>query len=176
MKIPLTGINIILAFFLFASSGCKTTEEKEKAKLATNLRFHVEANPDITGSGRVVPVPIYRSNPFEVYVERDATLDEGFMKSAEVVDVDKMGGFGIKITFDERGTIRLNHMTTMNKGKRVAIQARWTETRWLAAPIVTRAISDGIFIFTPDATREESQRIVDGLNNVIKELKKPYVF
>ena len=56
------------------------------------------------------------------------------------------------------------------------MQARWTETRWLAAPLITKRISDGVFIFTPDASKEETERIVNGLKNVIKQLQKPYVF
>ena len=42
--------------------------------------------------------------------------------------------------------------------------------RWLAAPMVGTHIVDGRFIFTPDATREEAQRIALGLNNVAKKL------
>jgi len=30
--------------------------------------------------------------------------------------------------------------------------------------------------FTPDATREETQQLIDGLNAAAEEIKKPYVF
>ena len=120
--------------------------------------------------------PVYRAQPVYICVERNAALDEGFMKKAEVVDVDEHGGFAIKITFTPDGTRQLDYLTTANKGKRLAVQARWKEDRWLAAPIITKRIADGVFIFTPDATREEADRIVHGLENVIKKLSKPYVF
>lgn len=166
--------NLILAFACVALAGCKSTEEKKKAKEAAFLRLHLEANRD--GTKHNAPVPIYRAQPFYVNVERSAALDEGFMQNAELVDVDTHGGFAIKITFNEEGKKRLDYLTTANKGLRLAVHARWTEDRWLAAPVITRRISDGVFIFTADASREEAERIVHGLTNVIKNLSKPYVF
>jgi hypothetical protein len=174
MKSSLLRFNIILAFFVFAFAGCKTTEEKRKEKEAAFLRFHLETNPD--GTPYNSKVSVYRSNPIVLNVERDAALDERFMKSAEIVDVDNMGGIAIKILFDEEGTKRLDYLTTSYKGRHLGVQARWTETRWLAAPLITKRISDGVFIFTPDASKEETERIVNGLKNVIKQLQKPYVF
>jgi hypothetical protein len=174
MKVPLARFNIILAALLMATIGCKTTEEKKKAKEATSLRFHLETNPD--GTRHNAPVPVYRANPITVNIERNAALDEAFMQKAEVVTVDDFGSHAIKITFDPTGTQRLDHLTTMYKGRRLVVSARWTESRFLAAPLITRRITNGVFIFTPDATREESERIVAGLQNVIAKLKKPYTF
>lgn len=177
MKIPKSTFNLIL-LLLFLATGCATTEEekleKERKKQATVFKLHLETNPD--GTPYNAPVPVYRNDPIYVNVEKDPVLDEGFMSKAEVVDVDRHGGYAIKITFDETGTSRLENLTTARKGKRLAIYARWTEPRWLAAPRIDQQIRNGIFIFTPDASREESERIVNGLNNTIKKLKKPYVF
>lgn len=173
MKLPFIRFNIILLLLALGPfTGCKTTEEKERGKQATFLRFHVEKNLD--GTRHTTPVPVYRANPINVSIERDAALDEGFMKKAEIVTVDGFGNFAIKITFDEVGTQRLDYVTTMNKGRRLVIGARWTESRFLAAPMITKRITDGVFVFTPDASREESERIIEGLNNVIAKLKKPY--
>lgn len=46
---------------------------------------------------------------------------------------------------------------------------RWSG--WLAAVLVRDRISNGVFRFTPDATRAEGDRIVRGLRNVIAENK-----
>lgn len=172
MKLPLSRFNIILALLLFLPVGCKTSEEKKKAKEATFLRFHVETNVD--GTAHNTRVPIYRAHPMLVGVERDAVLDEGFMDKVELVAADEFGNHAIKITFDENGKRRLDNVTSLHKGRRLAVQARWTEDRWLAAPLITKRITDGVFIFTPDASREETERIVAGLKNVIAKLKKPY--
>jgi hypothetical protein len=59
-----------------------------------------------------------------------------------------------------------------NHNKRIAVFARFPESRWLASPIMRKHISDGIFTFTPDCTREEADHIVRGLNNVAKKVKK----
>ena len=37
--------------------------------------------------------------------------------------------------------------------------------------MITKVISNGRFVFAPDATREEAERIVRGLNNMAKKLK-----
>jgi preprotein translocase subunit SecD len=97
------------------------------------------------------------------------------MLKAEVVTIDEHGGFAIRIIFDEPGKFRLDNVTAANKGKRIVVMAQWTEVRWLAAPKINRRISDGVFVFTPDASREEAERIVNGLNNVIKKVRKPFV-
>ena len=61
-------------------------------------------------------------------------------------------------------------------GKRFAIFCKFGEhlknERWLAAPVISRRIADGVLIFTPDATREEADEIVLGLNNVGREVEK----
>lgn len=172
MKLPLSRFNIILALLLFLPIGCKTSEEKKKAKEATFLRLHVESNVD--GTAHNTRVPIFRANPMLLGIERNAVLDEGFMDKVELVPVDQFGNQAIKITFNEDGKRRLDNVTSLYKGRRLAVQARWTEDRWLAAPLITKRITDGVFIFTPDASREECERIVSGLKNVIADLKKPY--
>jgi hypothetical protein len=43
------------------------------------------------------------------------------------------------------------------------------DCRWLAAPVISHRIGDGVLVFTPDATREEAEEIALGLNNVAKK-------
>lgn len=169
-------IFMILAALLMV--GCssadkkKDKKDKKKDKQATALRFHLEVNRD--GTPYNGAVPIQRSNPILVNVERTPILDENNLRKAEVVAVDDFGGFAIKLTFNERGTFYLDNLTTQHKGRRLAVFCHWTEDRWLAAPIIKKRIPDGVLVFTPDANREEAERIVAGLNNVIKTLGKPY--
>jgi preprotein translocase subunit SecD len=172
MKLLLSRFNIILAMLLLVTVGCKSSEEKKKAKEASFLRFHVESNVD--GTRHNSQVTIYRADPMILGVEINAALDEGFMDKVELVTVDDFGNYAIKVTFNEQGAKRLDYVTSSYKGRRLAVQARWTETRWLAAPLITKRITNGVFIFTPDASREEAERIVSGLKNVIAKLKKPY--
>ncbi len=174
MKIPTFAFNTYL-FLLLASvavfqSGCKTAEQKKADKEASTLHFHLEANPDGTPYNHTVPV--YRENPIQINASRDPFLDEGDMDRASVVDVDKMGGFGIRIEFSSHGRMVLESVTVANRGQRIVIFSDFGQPRWLAAPLITKRISDGIYVFTPDATREEAERIVRGVNNVIKSIEK----
>jgi len=50
------------------------------------------------------------------------------------------------------------------------------QSGWLAAVLVRDRISNGIFRFTPDASREEGNRIVRGLRNVMGKEKKKEQF
>lgn len=158
---------LLLALCLSLTGGCQTAESKRKNELTT-LRLHLEVNAD--GTQHNEPVPIYRAKPILVNVEKKPFVDEGNMAKAEVIDV--LGGFAIQIQFDRQGTWLLEQYSTANKDRHIAIFSQFGETRWLAAPVISQRIANGLFTFTPDATREEAERIVLGLNNVAREVKK----
>jgi len=175
---PLLRFNLylfVLCALLCGSLGCKTTEstkKKKKDKEATTMRFHLEVNPD--GTPWNAPVPIYREKPVMVNVYKQPFLDEGNIASASVVDT--VGGFAIKVQFDQHGSLALDQATTLHRGQRIAVYSQFTDARWLAAPQIKGRISNGELIFTPDATRDEANRIVLGLNNVAQELRKKYTW
>lgn len=149
--------------------GCKTTEpEKKHGKEASTLRLHLEMPSD--GTQHMTAIPIYRENPVYVSVNREPFLTEIDLDLAAVVNV--MGGFAIQVQFNRHGTLVLDSITTAHKGRRIGVLTQFTESRWLAAPLINRRITDGILVFTPDATQEEAERIVRGLNNLIAEVKK----
>ena len=156
------------------SPGKKGSESKLGKKEATSLRFFLEVNPD--GTQRNAPVPIYRAQPIYINVEKAPILNEADILKTELVNADIEGGFAIKVQFTAHGSLIFENASTTYRGHRIAIQAIWTEARWLGAPRMSRRVTDGQFIFTPDATREEAERIVHGVNNVSKELQKPFVF
>lgn len=169
MKIRLSGFNIYFALALtLLSFGCKSTEERKKSKEASTLRLYLEV-PQGTGD-RTGGVPIYRKNPIMISVERQPFLTEADLDSASVVDV--RGGFAISAQFNGHGALLLENVTVSHKGQRMAIQSHFGETRWLAAPLINRRIANGEVVFTPDASREESERIVRGLSNVVAKIKK----
>jgi hypothetical protein len=53
-----------------------------------------------------------------------------------------------------------------------AIFGEAQQPRWLGAPRITQRVTNGVFVFTPDTSRNESDRLVAGLNNFARELKK----
>jgi len=161
-----------LAVWLAGGVGCSTDAEKRRKKAAANLRFFLEVNRD--GTAQNQPIRVFRDQPVTINIHRESFLDTGFMERADLVSVP--GGHAIQVAFNKAGAMRLESVTTASRGQRVAIFAEWNQGRWLAAPVITRRIADGVFIFTPDASYEEAEMIVLGLNNLIKKLGKPYVF
>jgi preprotein translocase subunit SecD len=155
---------LLLGLAAVLCAGCQILKQKE----ASTLRLHLEVNEDATGTSK--PVPVYRQNPMYVNVQNSPFLNEGNITKAYVVDA--LGGFQIMIQFDRRGTWLFEQYTTAHKGKRFAIFSQFGDARWLAAPVINQRVSDGVLVFTPDATREESERIVRGLNNVAKTMQK----
>jgi preprotein translocase subunit SecD len=171
MKIRWYRFNIYLALALVAAAvcGCRTSPESKNKKLLSTLRLHLETNRDTTGFNEAVP--IYREHPFMVTVEKMPFLNESNVTEARVVDV--VGGYVLRIQFNHAGTQLLEQYSASNRGKRIAVFSQFgeklSEVRWLAAPVIARRVSDGVFIFTPDASREEAEQIALGLNHVFKK-------
>lgn len=169
MKTAAAWFNIYLLFALvLLTPACKTTEEKKKKEEATRLQIYLEANPD--GSGRTVPVSIYRRQPIQFYVQNEPFLTEADVAMASVVPA--IGGYSIKIQFNQHGTWILDNITTSNLGRRLVVRAQFGEDRYLQAAQISSRIPNGTLVFVPDASPEEAARIVRGLNNVAAELQK----
>jgi hypothetical protein len=169
MKMPRPGFNIYLLLLVISlAAACKTPEERKKSKEASTLRLYLETSRD--GSDHTSGVPIYRENPTRVRIDREPFLTEADLESAAVVDM--RGGFAIQAQFNGHGALVLEGVTVAHKGQRIAVQSYFGESRWLAAPVITRRITNGELTFTPDATREEADRIVRGLTNVVAKIKK----
>jgi len=170
MKVPVVEFNTYLLLLLLCASpgwGCRSAAKDKKTgkKEYYVLRLHIEVNSD--GTDKNVPVTIGRNAPFAVNVNKLPFLEELNIRRAEVVD-DGLGGFAMKIEYNRQGTWLLEQYTVANKGKHVAVFAEFGEIRWLAAPRIDHRITDGVFTFTPDATREEAERLVLGVNNTVK--------
>lgn len=163
----------LLVLLLGGVAGCETTgdktKEKKPAKEASTLFLHLEVNPD--GTGQNGPVPILRDNPVMVNVSKAPFLEGGSVDHASVIE-QPGGGFAIKIQFNQHGRWLLENITASYPNQRIAIFSQFGEARWLAAPLSTHRITDGVLVFTPDATRAEADRIVRGLNNIAAEIKK----
>lgn len=172
MKICWGRFNIYLALGLAATvvCGCQSAAERKARKQISSLRLHLEASRDGTKGSE--PVPVYRNQPVMVNVTRAPFLTEHQVLAAKVVEV--VGGFALRVQFDSRGTTLLESYTTANRGRRIAVFCQFGEGtnyfRWLAAPVITHRITDGVLVFTPDATREEAEAIAIGLNNVSEQV------
>jgi len=167
MKIGFWAFNTYLLLLAGLVVGCHTPEQKKKKELST-FRMHIEVNPDSTGHSTIVNIG--RSEPFPVNTENQPFITENQVESAAVID--GLGGFQIMVQMNKQGKWLLEQYTLASRDKRAAIFSNFGDTRWLAAPKFTRKISDGVLVFTPDCTREEAERIVHGLNNMVHEIEK----
>ena len=170
MKALARRFNIYLALvvLLGLACGCQTIKKTQTGA----LRIHIETNPDPAGGS--LTVSVLRSNPVLITIKREPILTEANIVSAKVIDAT--GGFAIEIKFDENGAWLLEQYSAANPGRHFVIFGQWGDKlangRWLSAPLITRRISGGRLVFTPDCSREEADRLVLGLNNATKTIHK----
>ncbi len=179
MKKRRAPINLILALLAVGlAGGCETTKvgKKKKEEKFSTFRMHLEELPN--NARWVMPAQIYRENPQIIHVHRVPFIDErNIVEAAVIDDIRTIDGeqvnFGkaIGVRFDRTGKWLLESTTVANRGKRIAIHSYFPEGRWLGAKVIESKMSDGVFIFTPDASLEEMERLCDGLNAVAKELE-----
>jgi len=156
--------------------GCMTEEGKKKRQITT-LEVHIEADRDKADLNELIHIS--REHPVELSVVKVPFLTEGFVEKAEVIN-DEHGGFALRIHFERQGAWLLEQYAVANRGKHFAIFSKFVvppgpalnEGRWLAAPKITKTITDGTLTFTPDATREEAEQIVLGLRNIARQKEK----
>jgi preprotein translocase subunit SecD len=162
------NLYLLLTVALALAGGCRTHKNDKDKQLAT-FRVHLESSIDDTS--RTKKVPIYRASPVDLTVEQEPFLTEAHVASAKVVDV--LGGFDLQIQLNRQGSWLLQSYSASNPGKHYAIFSQFgekgKEVRWLAAPMFSRVISEGLIQFTPDATREEAEQIAIGLNNIARK-------
>ena len=174
MKVYARRFNIYfaLAMAVVLACGCQTDKKKDKKNEISALRVHLQANQNTVGA--TVPVTLLRSNPVTVTVAHNPILTEASIVNARVIETP--GGFAIEVQFDETSSLMLEQYSSANPGLHFVIFGQWGEkvvdARWLAAPLITKRIANGQLAFTPDITREQADRLVLGLNNVAKKLKK----
>ena len=167
------GFNLYLLFVagLMATTGCQSDKDKGDKHLAS-LRLHLENHAQLPGSGKTVSV--LRANPVMVTINEEPVLTEASIVRADLLDSPV--GYAVQVKFDETGTYTLEQYTSAYQGKHFVIFGQWSEdttnSRWLAAPLITHRIVDGTLAFTPDASHEEAKQLVLGLNNMAKKVAK----
>jgi preprotein translocase subunit SecD len=168
------GFNLYLLFIavsLAAVCGCQSDKDKGAKHLAL-LRIHLENRAQVPGSGETVSV--LRADPVLVTINTEPVLTEASIVSATLLDSPV--GYAVEVKFDELGAYTLEQYTSAYQGKHFVIFGQWSEdptnSRWLAAPLITHRIIDGVFAFTPDASHEEARQLVIGLNNLAKKIAK----
>ncbi len=171
MKVWTRQFNIYLTSVaaLALLCGCQTFKPKQPVSA---VRVHIESSPDSVGMSQTVSV--LRADPVVVTIAQQPVLTEANIVAARVIEAP--GGFAIEIRFDETGTWIFEQYTAANTGRHLVIFGQWGEKlvdgRWLAAPLISHRIANGVLAFTPDMSRPEADQLVLGLNNVAEFNKK----
>jgi preprotein translocase subunit SecD len=161
---------LLMAAVLSLATGCAMWQKEDKQTAI--LRLHIESSANVGASGKTISV--LRVEPVQVSITAEPVLTEANIIGATLLETP--GGFAVEVKFDETGAWTLEQYSAANPGKHFAVFGQWSEkigdSRWLAAPLITRRNASGVFAFTPDASREEAAQLVSGLNNVAKQILK----
>jgi len=177
MKVCAWRFNVYfaLAAVLVLLCSCKTEQQRERDKakeVVGALRVHIEASSNDAGTTQTISV--LRSDPVLITIVDEPILTEANLIAARVINTP--GGFAIEVRFDEISASLLEQYSAANPGRHFAIFAQWGEKladgRWLAAPLITHRIGDGMLAFTPDCSRKEADQLVLGLTNVAAKINK----
>jgi hypothetical protein len=168
------NLYLLLAALILPLAGCKTSPAEKEEKRCASLRIHLENRAKVPGGTDGEIISVLRSSPVVVRINPEPVLTEANILKATLLETP--GGCAIQVEFNQTGTWVLEQFTSANAGRHFAIFSQWTEntkdSRWLAAPIISHRIANGVYSFTPDASREEAEKIVSGLNHMAKKIAK----
>ena len=166
------NLYLALAAALVLGGGCQS--HRPKGPLGA-VRVHIQTQPDSAGLSQQVSV--VRADPVLITISRDPILTEANLTSAKIIEVP--GGFAIALQFDETGAWALEQYSAANPGGHFVVFGQWSQKladgRWLAAPLITQRLANGLLVFTPDASREEANQLVLGLNHAAAKVRKEMV-
>jgi hypothetical protein len=192
MKFCAGWFNIYLALAMVWCCGCETRSGRLSKEEFSTLRLYLEGtSADTAGQGEV---QVTRQK-IPMTIESEPILTEGDLATAAIVDYPD-GTFAIQVSFNEHGALVLDMTTTAYKGKRIIVYSQFPHpgkpkkqeisdsaaeeasglkprtSGWLGAVLIRARNSTGSFRFTPDASRQEAERIVRGLKNLVAEVAK----
>lgn len=181
MNLALTCFNLLLAGSLLAATTATAADrpatpaggtKAKKPKPINHVRVHVENRHDLPE--RTLPVQVGRSDPMHFTVEKLPILNEVHVDRAALLE--EGGLFRVQLRFNRIGARILESYSSAAAGRHLLILTDIDdESRWLAAPVIRQRISDGVLAFTPDASREEMERLVRGLNEAIEKRRKRWL-
>ena len=189
MRTLFRPINFFLCLVAgWLAAGCESgglSRDKEY----TGLRVFVELptpGKENAQLAHVVGVPIY--------IEPQPILTEADVVSSRLLDYAD-GTYAVQVTFSDHGMIQLEMTSAARRPSKLVIYTLFPPkgspgdknidifasadpvpgkpriASWSAAPIRAE-IGNGVIVFTPDATHQEAERIVRGLNNIGEKNKR----
>jgi preprotein translocase subunit SecD len=163
--------NLVLALAMASVSACSTASSDRQKPIET-FRVHLESRHDIPE--RSMPAEIGEANPMRFTVEKLPILSEIHVEEAALLE--QSDGFTVQVRFNGMGARILEGYSSAAIGRHFLIMTEIDEeVRWIAAPLIRHRNSEGTLTFTPQATREEMQRLVAGLNGAVEKRRKRWL-
>jgi hypothetical protein len=157
----------LLLAALALAAGCALFHRQGKGEAA--LRIHIESGESLSGGTKTISV--LRAAPVMVTILTEAILTEADIAAAALITT--ADGYAVQVKLDDSGSLTLEQFSATNPGKHLVIFGQWGDKlengRWLAAPSINRLVTNGTLTFTPDASREEAEQLVKGLNLTAKK-------
>ncbi len=120
------------------------------------------------------PSAVGRSGTLAFQVEKLPILNEVHVEQAALIE--ETGTHQVELKFNSLGARVLEAYSAAAVGKHFVVMTEIDgEARWIAAPLIRRRIGDGALRFVPDASREDMDRLVGGLNEAIAKNKKRWL-
>jgi hypothetical protein len=141
---------------LLLAGGCALFQPKPPA---VTLHFNEESDPALPESRfQNVTVP---GTHQQIAIDPNPQLTEKDITEARLISVP--GGRAVELHFDAHGAATLVEMTTRMRGRYVVI---FFNNRPIAAVLLDKLITDGVFTLEGDLTQDQECDLVDGLNHV----------
>jgi hypothetical protein len=173
----------LIAALTLSWVGCVSPETRRRDKVHYTELWLYEGMPEtFIDTNKTLAVMVAG---IPLLVKKTPFLTEEDLEEAEVID-SAGGGYAMRLRFNDHGRYQLDAFTGSHRGRHLIIFARYglrkkkdevpLKEAWLAAPLITRQVNDGILTFTPNARKEELYSILDGLRNAIEVNHQPWVF
>ncbi len=121
----------------------------------------------------------HQAKPKFIHIDPNPVLkgDSGMLTSSKVIDTED-GLHAIQLDFTTLGQSVMEHITTNYRARRLYVVVAQSDVqsktnkiimRCIGAKYIQQTVSAPYMVFTPDASREESENIVNLANKTLKD-------
>ena len=164
LKIHMAGL-----FF----SGCNYPVETRRNK--AQFAFFIEEFPQ--QEAKTMLLKVYQASPKMVHVAPKPVLvgDPGILQGTRVIDTQD-GLHAIQLNFTSRGKALVEYLTTNYRDRRLYVvvaqsdqsKTNGVNSRCIGVSYIRGTMRASSMVFTPDASREESENIVELVNKTLE--------
>ena len=164
-------LKLLAAIFLFAGCNYPVETKRNKAQFA----FYIEEFPQ--QGAKTMLLKVYQASPKMVHVAPKPVLvgGPGMLKETRVINTQD-GLHAIQLNFTTRGQALMEYLTTNFRDRRLYVvvaqsdqsKTNGVNSRCIGASYIRQTMRASSMAFTPDASREESESIVELVNKTLE--------